>query len=101
MIYIGDFRRNSVNQLIKSVYNKIKGINISFEFGISTRGIWENSLSDFTGLKTSVAQIYYDIFTDSRTLIKNNWFDYVTPQIYWEIGNKAADYWKFNPCCCN
>ena len=33
-MYVGDFRRNSVNQLIKSVYNKIKGINISFEFSI-------------------------------------------------------------------
>ena len=94
---IGDFRRNSVNQLVESVYNKIKSIDASVEFGISPRGIWKNSSSDSTGSQTSGAQSYYDIFADTRTWIKNNWLDYVAPQIYWEIGNKAADYSKLIP----
>lgn len=94
---IGDFRRNSVNQLVKDVYNRIKSIDSSVEFGISPRGIWKNKSSDSTGSETNGAQSYYDIFADTRTWIKNNWLDYVAPQVYWEIGNKAADYSKLIP----
>lgn len=94
---IGDFRRNSVNQLVKEVYNKIKSINSNVEFGISPRGIWKNSSSDSSGSQTNGAQSYYDIFADTRTWIKNNWLDYVAPQVYWEIGNRAADYSKLIP----
>ena len=94
---IGDFRRNSVNELVKEVYNRIKSIDSSVEFGISPRGIWKNQSSDSTGSETNGAQSYYDIFADTRTWIKNNWLDYVAPQVYWEIGNKAADYSKLIP----
>lgn len=94
---IGDFRRNSVNQLVKEVYNKIKSIDRNVEFGISPRGIWKNSSSDSSGSQTSGGQSYYDIFADTRTWIKNNWLDYVAPQVYWEIGNRAADYSKLIP----
>lgn len=94
---IGDFRRNSVNQLVKEVYNKIKSINSNVDFGISPRGIWKNSSSDSSGSQTNGAQSYYDIFADTRTWIKNNWLDYVAPQVYWEIGNRAADYSKLIP----
>lgn len=94
---IGDFRRNNVNQLVKDVYSKIKSINSNIEFGISPRGIWKNSSTDSTGSQTNGAQSYYDIFADTRTWIKNNWLDYVAPQVYWEIGNNAADYSKLIP----
>ena len=94
---IGDFRRDSVNKLVQAVYNKIKSINSNVEFGISPRGIWKNSSSDSTGSQTNGSQSYYDIFADTRTWIKNNWLDYVAPQVYWEIGNTAADYSKLIP----
>lgn len=94
---IGDFRRDSVNKLVQAVYAKIKEINGNVEFGISPRGIWKNSSSDSTGSQTNGAQSYYDIFADTRTWIKNNWLDYVAPQVYWEIGNTAADYSKLIP----
>ncbi|GAB6168187.1 cell wall-binding glycosyl-hydrolase Cwp19 [Clostridium carnis] len=93
----GDFRRNSVNQMVQAVYNKIKSIKNNVDFGISPRGIWKNQSSDPTGSPTNGAQSYYDIYGDTRTWIKNNWLDYVAPQIYWEIGNGAADYSKLVP----
>ncbi|MGL5354434.1 MAG: family 10 glycosylhydrolase, partial [Clostridium sp.] len=89
-----DFRRNNVNEMVRNVYNTIKSINSSVQFGISPRGIWKNKSSDSTGSDTNGAQSYYDIYADTRTWIKNGWLDYVIPQIYWEIGNKAADYSK-------
>ncbi|GAA0083769.1 cell wall-binding glycosyl-hydrolase Cwp19 [Clostridium sp. CTA-7] len=94
---IGDFRRNSVNELVKAVYNKIKSVNRNVEFGISPRGIWKNNSTDSTGSDTRGGQSYYDIYGDTRTWIKNEWLDYVAPQVYWEIGNSAADYSKLIP----
>ncbi|MDU1567707.1 MULTISPECIES: family 10 glycosylhydrolase [Clostridium] len=94
---IGDFRRSSVNELVKAIYNKVKSINSNVEFGISPRGIWKNNSSDPTGSDTRGAQSYYDIYGDTRTWIKNEWLDYVAPQVYWEIGNSAADYSKLIP----
>lgn len=91
---IDDFRRNNVNEMVKSVYNTIKSIKSNVKFGISPRGIWKNKSSDQTGSNTNGGQSYYDIYADTRTWIRNGWLDYVVPQIYWEIGNGAADYSK-------
>ncbi|HAK42533.1 MAG TPA: cell surface protein, partial [Clostridium sp.] len=87
-----DWRRNNVNTLIKSVYNKIKSINSSVEFGVSPRGIWKNSSSDPNGSATNGGQSYYDIYCDSVAWIKNGWVDYISPQIYWTFENSAAPY---------
>jgi uncharacterized lipoprotein YddW (UPF0748 family)/putative cell wall-binding protein len=91
---IGDFRRKSVNQLVEAVNNKINSIDSSIDFGISPRGIWKNKSSDSTGSDTRGAQSYYDIYADTRTWIRNEWIDYVAPQIYWKIGYEVADYTK-------
>lgn len=91
---LDDFRRDSVNKLIKDVNKLINNVNKDIKFGVSPRGIWKNSSSDSTGSQTSGGQSYYDIYADTRTWIENKWIDYVTPQLYWEIGNKSADYSK-------
>ncbi len=94
---IGDFRRDSVNQMVKSVYETVKSIKPKVEFGISPRGIWKNKSSDPTGSDTKGGQSYHDIYADTRTWIKNGWLDYVAPQIYWQIGYNIADYAKLVP----
>ena len=35
---------------------------------------------------------YDDLYADVLKWVNNGWIDYCVPQIYWEIGNKAADY---------
>ena len=57
-----DWRRNNVNTLIKNVFNKIKSIKSSVEFGVSPRGIWKNASSDPAGSATNGGQSYYDIY---------------------------------------
>ena len=89
-----DWRRENINTLVREVYNAIKSIDNSVEFGISPRGIWKNNSSDSTGSDTNGSESYYDIYCDTRKWIKNGWIDYVTPQIYWNIGYKIADYSK-------
>ena len=89
---VANQRRNHVNEMVKMVNDAIKSIDSSVEFGISPSGIWKNKSSDPTGSDTRGNESYYSVFADTRTWIKNGWIDYVVPQIYWNIGNKAADY---------
>ncbi len=44
------------------------------------------------GSATNGLQNYDDLYADVLMWINNGWLDYCVPQLYWEIGNKAADY---------
>ncbi|MCE3283415.1 MAG: family 10 glycosylhydrolase, partial [Chitinophagaceae bacterium] len=35
---------------------------------------------------------YDDLYADIRLWLQNEWIDYVTPQLYWQIGHRLADY---------
>ncbi len=92
----GEQRRQHVNEMIKKVSTAIKEINSATGrhvlFGISPFGIWKNQKSDPTGSNTGGSEAYYSVYGDSRVWIKEEWIDYVVPQIYWETGHKLADY---------
>lgn len=89
---IEDWRRNNNDLLIQETYNAIKQINPAVKFGISPSGIWANKAYNSLGSQTNGFQSYYEIFADSRKWAKENFIDYIAPQIYWNIGNSAADY---------
>lgn len=90
---IDDFRRSSVNQLISDLHTKIKQVKSDVDFGISPFGVWANSSQNILGCKTQGAlSSYYDQYADTRLWVKNNWVDYICPQIYWSIGYEKADY---------
>ena len=44
------------------------------------------------GSNTNGTQNYDDLYADVLMWVNNGWLDYCVPQIYWEIGNRAADY---------
>jgi uncharacterized lipoprotein YddW (UPF0748 family) len=89
---VANARRYHVNEMIYRVSQVIKNSNKNIKFGISPVGIWKNADNDSTGSNTSGNQAYYSVYGDSRVWIKNEWIDYVVPQIYWETGNQSADY---------
>ncbi|OON90515.1 MAG: hypothetical protein ATN32_03745 [Candidatus Epulonipiscium fishelsonii] len=89
---VADKRREHINDMVKRVHDIIMETNPSVKFGISPMGIWKNDFSDLTGSSTTGGESYYTIYADTRTWIKNEWIDYIVPQIYWEIGHKSADY---------
>lgn len=90
---IEDFRRNSVNLLVKETHEKIKAINKDVKFGISPAGVWANSSQTILGSNTKGAfSSYYEQYADTRLWVKSNWVDYISPQLYWAIGNEKADY---------
>ena len=60
--------------------------------GISPFGIYRNKKNAAIGSNTNGLQNYDDLYADVLLWINNGWLDYCVPQIYWEIGNRAADY---------
>ena len=90
---IEDWRRNNVNMVIQDIHRTIKECKKEVEFGISPFGVWRNASVDSTGSATTAGITNYDdLYADVRLWIREGWIDYVLPQLYWEIGKKAADY---------
>jgi len=88
-----DWRRNNVDLIIKQLHDSIKSIKPWVELGISPFGVWRNSTIDPAGSKTKAGQTNFDdLFADVLKWQKERWIDYITPQIYWEIGKEVADY---------
>ncbi|MBQ9668608.1 MAG: family 10 glycosylhydrolase [Prevotella sp.] len=88
----GDWRRYNVNLFIKQFYETVHKAKPWVKVGISPFGIYRNKRSAEIGSQTNGLQNYDDLYADVLLWINNGWLDYCVPQIYWEIGNKAADY---------
>lgn len=90
---IADWRLDNVNVFIKQLYETIHTVKPWVKLGVSPFGIYRNKKSDPNlGSATNGLQNYDDLYADVLMWINNGWLDYCVPQIYWEIGNKAADY---------
>ncbi len=88
---IGDWRRNNVDTLILDLQGIVRGEGK--KFGISPSGIWANKDSDTPeGSNTRGYESYTTACADTRKWVKNEWVDYIVPQIYWNIGYSIADY---------
>ena len=87
-----DWRRYNVNLFIQQVYETIHQTKPWVKFGVSPFGIYRNQKSDPNGSKTNGLQNYDQLYADVLLWDANGWMDYCVPQLYWEIGNKAADY---------
>ncbi len=64
----------------------------AIQFGISPFGIWRNRASSVFGSPTLGNESYSSNFSDVRLWIKNNWIDYVIPQLYWKFSHPKAPY---------
>ena len=89
---IGDWRRHNVNLFIEQLYKTVHDIKPWVKVGISPFGIYRNKKSDPNGSRTNGLQNYDQLYADVLLWDEQGWMDYCVPQVYWEIGNKAADY---------
>lgn len=87
-----DWRRNNVNLLIQQIKMTIGATKPWVRFGISPFGIYRNKRNDPNGSDTNGLQNYDDLYADIKLWVEKGWIDYNLPQLYWEIGHKAADY---------
>ena len=88
----GDWRRYNVNLFIEQLYKTVHDAKPWVKVGVSPFGIYRNQKSDPNGSRTNGLQNYDDLYADVLLWDANGWMDYCVPQIYWEIGNRAADY---------
>jgi len=89
---IGDWRRYNVNRFVEQLHDTIVAIKPWVKFGVSPFGIYRNNKNDRNGSLTSGLQNYDDLYADVLMWVNNGWVDYCVPQLYWQIGHRAADY---------
>ena len=92
------WRRDNIDKLIRETAARIEQIRPGTRFGISPFGVWRNIATDPRGSDTRAGvQTYDDLCADTRKWVRENWIDYIVPQLYWNIGFAAADYAKLVP----
>ncbi len=92
---IDDWRRDNVNLLIEDLYNIIHETKPWVKFGVAPFGIYrndKNGVNSKHGSATNGLQNYDELYADIMLWEQKGWVDYLVPQIYWNIGTKAADY---------
>lgn len=87
-----DWRRHNIDLLIQEMGQRIRAAKPWVKFGVSPFGIWRNQSSDPLGSATSGTQSYDANFADTRKWVRQEWIDYIVPQVYWHIGFTVADY---------
>lgn len=89
-----DWRRHNVNRFIEMLHDSVRAVKPWVKFGVSPFGIYHNRRNGtgIPGSDTNGLQNYDDLYADVLFWIDKGWVDYTVPQIYWEIGHKAADY---------
>jgi len=89
----GDWRRDNINEFVRNLGQSIHAVKPKVSYGISPFGVWRNKAVDPTGSDTKAGVTTYDnMYADVRTWIRQNWVDYVMPQIYWSLSFSAARY---------
>ncbi len=98
-----DWRRSNVDSIILALSRAIKEEKKLCRFGISPFSVWRNNDKDPAGSDSRAGQTNYDdLYADILLWLKKGWIDYVTPQLYLEIGHdkiayeKLLDWWSRN-----
>jgi uncharacterized lipoprotein YddW (UPF0748 family) len=85
-----DWRRQAVNDFVKTLYTQVKQAKPQVLVGISPFGIWRpGHPSGITGFDQ-----YGKLYADARLWLKEGWVDYYTPQLYWPIAQEKQSYPK-------
>ncbi|MEU7226864.1 glycoside hydrolase family 10 protein [Streptomyces chrestomyceticus] len=113
-----DWRRDNIDLLVRETAQRVRGARSTggggrwpgrrrrprrthhrpVRFGISPFAIWRNQATDPAGSDTRAGvQTYDDLYADTRKWVREEWIDYIVPQVYWNIGFPAADYAKLLP----
>jgi uncharacterized lipoprotein YddW (UPF0748 family) len=88
----GDFRRASVNNMIREVNDTIKALRPAMVFGVSPAGIYSTQASAATHWGTTLPSgisgndNYNAINCDPLAWLRDQSVDYISPQLYWAIG---------------
>lgn len=83
-----DWRRDNVNQFVKSLYTAVHETKPWVKVGISPFGIWRPGYpAGVDGMDT-----YSELFADAKRWLNEGWADYWSPQLYWPVNTPGQDY---------
>ena len=77
-----DWRRDNINDFVRSMYRAVKATRSKARVGISPFGIWRPGVPATT---SAGLDAYGQLFADSRKWVAQGWVDYLAPQLYWSI----------------
>jgi uncharacterized lipoprotein YddW (UPF0748 family) len=75
-------RRGYIDDFVSQMYRQVKQQKPWVRVGISPFGIWRPGVP--SGIEAGLDS-YEELAGDSRKWLKNNWVDYLSPQLYWRI----------------
>lgn len=78
-----DWRRDSVNTLVRRLYEGIKDLKPHVQLGISPFGIYRPGHPSYI----KGFDQYEKLYADAALWLAKGWVDYYTPQLYWSIEN--------------
>ena len=85
---LGDWRRDNVNQMVQRLSTGIRATKQHIKFGISPFGIYRpGQPPQIKGLDA-----YNVLYADAKKWLVEGWVDYIAPQLYWRIDQKAQSY---------
>ncbi len=82
-----DWRRASVNALIRDISAVVRTEKPSAKFGVSPFGIYTRGVP--ADVKAGVDQ-YHQLFADPVLWMREGWIDYLAPQLYWAEGGPQS-----------
>ncbi len=92
------WRRHNIDLLVRELGDRISASKRWVKFGISPFAVWRNIATDPEGSDTQAGvETYDDLYADTRRWVREEWIDYIVPQVYWNIGFSLADYAKLVP----
>lgn len=92
------WRRDNIDKLVQELGERVRRTRRTARFGVSPFAVWRNKATDPEGSDTRAGvQTYDDLYADTRKWVREEWIDYVVPQVYWNIGFAAADYAQLVP----
>lgn len=92
-----NWRRSNITSLISTTNASIKSRKPWVKFGVSPSGIYRSKTTQYpegseTG--TGTMQHYNSHYADTKAWLEQSLLDYLTPQIYWFIGQTNSDFSK-------
>ena len=85
-----DWRRDSINQLIKRIYEGVRDRKPHVKFGISPFGIPRPGLEGIEYVKGF--DQHDKLYADTVLWLQKGWCDYFVPQLYWKTGAPSQPY---------
>ena len=83
-----DWRRENVNTLVRQLNEQVHKAKPWVKFGVSPFGIWRPGYPE----QIKGFDAYEQLYADSKLWWVNSWVDYLTPQLYWNIGKAEQSF---------